>query len=216
MSKKDYLKVALFFGLVCATIPIIITEIIWDSIADKIGLYGLLRELIGSFLRAALLEELFKFFAFRQADKKWKFKNEREYIWGAGVIGLTYAIVEKIAIGNPMAIILGIIFPMHLLWQMNQGKHYFRYTKAKKEGNIKKAKKEFFMATFLIFIIHGCWDAVLSIIVYMLDKSTKFNGSETIGAILFVAIIAFGITYMVISIKKLRRSLKNNPKPKKA
>ena len=213
---KDYLKIALLFGLVYATLPIIFTEITWDSIADKIGMTGLLRELIGSFLRAALLEELFKFFAFRQADKRYKFKNEREFIWGAGVIGLTYGIVEKVVTGNPINIILGIIFPMHLLWQMNQGKHYFRYLKAKENKDKKKAKHELFMATLLIFIIHGCWDAVISVISYLLNESTKIKGSDLIGSILFVVLIAFGITYIVISIKKLRNALKNNPKTKKA
>ena len=101
---------------------------------------------------------------------------------------------------------------MHLLWQMNQGKHYFRYLKAKENNDKKKARNEFFMATFLIFIMHGCWDAVISLISHFLDKSR----SDLLGSILFVILIAFGITYIVISIKRLRESLKNNPKPKKA
>ena len=49
--------------MVYATIPIIITEITWDSLANLVGLQeGLLREIIESFFRAALLEESFKFY----------------------------------------------------------------------------------------------------------------------------------------------------------
>ena len=45
---------------------------------------GLLRELIESFLRAALIEETFKFFGFMKANKKDHFSNEKEYMLGAG------------------------------------------------------------------------------------------------------------------------------------
>ena len=34
LKGKDYFKIALFYGIVCATLPIIITEITWDSIIN--------------------------------------------------------------------------------------------------------------------------------------------------------------------------------------
>ena len=136
LTKKDYFKILLFYGVVCATIPIIFTEIIWDIIFDGIGFKaGLYRDLVESFFRAALLEETFKFYGFMKANKKYRFQNEKEFMIGAGMIGLAYAIIEKLASGNGIAIILGIIFPMHILWQMNQGRHYFKYKKAKEEDN---------------------------------------------------------------------------------
>lgn len=210
LKAKDYRKIFFLYGVVYATIPIIIAELIWDSLANLIGLNeGLLRELIGSFLRAALIEETFKFFGFMKANKKYHFSNEKEYMLGAGMIGLAYGIIEKIAAGNAMAIILGIIFPMHLIWQMNQGRHFYKYKEAKEKNDNKKAKKELFLATFVIFLIHGCWDALISLVGYFADTS-KIANADIIGGILLVITILFGIIYIIASIIKIRKVLKNN------
>lgn len=56
-------------------------EITWDSLIRFIGLNeGLLKELIESFFRAALIEELFKFFGFMRVNKEYKFSNEKELV----------------------------------------------------------------------------------------------------------------------------------------
>ena len=140
LKSKDYRRIFFLYGIICATIPIIITEIIWDMLIGDviinrlIGIKeGLLKELIASFFRAALLEEFFKFFGFMRANKEYHFSNEKEYMLGAGMVGLAYGIIEKVFTGNAMAIILGIIFPMHIIWQMNQGRHFYKYKKAKNE-----------------------------------------------------------------------------------
>lgn len=196
------------YGVVYATIPIIIAELIWDSIANLIGLNeGLLRELIGSFLRAALIEEIFKFFGFMKANKKYHFSNEKEYMLSAGMIGLAYGIIEKIAAGNAMAMVLGIIFPMHLIWQMNQGRHFYKYKVAKEKNDNKKAKKELFLATFVIFLIHGCWDALISLVGYFASTS-KLSNADIIGGILLVVTILLGIIYIIVSIVKIRKEYK--------
>ena len=210
LKRKDYFRIFLLFGIVYATIPIIITEITWDALANLVGLNeGILRELIGSFLRAALLEELFKFYGFMKANKEYGFSNEKEYMIGAGMIGLAYGIIEKLASGNAMAIILGIIFPMHTIWQMNQGRHFYKYRKAKAENDDKKAKKELFLATFIIFLIHGCWDALISIVGYFAE-SNKIANADLFGGIIFILTIIFGIVYIVFSIIKIRKVLKSN------
>lgn len=209
LKSKDYWRIFLLYGIVYATIPIIIMEITWDSLIRSIGLNeGLLKELIESFFRAALIEESFKFFGFMRANKEYKFSNEKEYMLGAGMIGLAYGIIEKVASGNAMAIILGIIFPMHIIWQMNQGRHFYKYKKAKEENDNKTAKKELFLATFIIFLIHGCWDALISLIGYFADTS-KIANADTIGSILLVIVLLFGFIYMIVSIIKIRKVLKN-------
>ena len=210
LTKKDYFKIFLLYGIVYATIPIIIAEITWDIIFDGIGFkVGLWRELIESFFRAALLEEVFKFIGFIKANNKYQFKNEKEYMIGAGMIGLAYAIIEKLASGSAIALILGIIFPMHILWQMNQGRHYFKYTVEKKQNNSRKARKELFMATIFVFLIHGCWDALISLVSYFATESKNSN-ADMIGTLLLGIVILIGIVYIVISIIKIRRTLKNN------
>ena len=209
LKSKDYWRIFLLYGIVYATIPIIIMEITWDSLIKSIGLNeGLLKELIESFFRAALIEESFKFFGFMRANKEYKFSNEKEYMLGAGMIGLAYGIIEKVASGNAMAIIFGIIFPMHIIWQMNQGRHFYKYKKAKEENDNKTAKKELFLATFIIFLIHGCWDALISLIGYFADTS-KIANADTIGSILLVIVLLFGFIYMIVSIIKIRKVLKN-------
>ena len=148
LKGKDYRKIFFLYGMVYATIPIIITEITWDGFSNLIGLHeGLLTEIIESFFRAALLEEIFKFYGFMKANKEYHFSSQKEYMLGAGMIGLAYGVVEKLAAGNVMAIILGIIFPMHIIWQMNQGRHFYKYKKAKEENDSKTAKKELENAT---------------------------------------------------------------------
>ena len=210
LKAKDYRRILLLYGIVYATIPIIIAEITWDIIFDGIGFkVGLLREIIESFFRAALLEEIFKFYGFMRANREYQFKNEKEFMIGAGMIGLAYAIIEKLASGNGMSIILGIVFPMHILWQMNQGRHYYKYLEAKKENNNKKVKKEFFMTTIFVFLMHGCWDVLISLVSYFTNDS-KSPKADMIGGILFGVIILIGIIYIVISIIKIRKVLKNN------
>ena len=210
LKAKNYRKIFFLYGIVYATIPIIIAEITWDSLVNLIGLdEGLLRELIEAFFRAALIEESFKLFGFMKANKHYHFSNEKEYMLGAGMIGLAYGIIEKIASGNAMAIILGIIFPMHIIWQMNQGRHFYKYIKAKAENNNKKAKKELFLATVIIYLIHGFWDALISLIEYFAGTS-KLANADIIGIILFSVTILLGAIYIIISIIKIRKVLKYN------
>ena len=209
LTKKEYFRIFLLYGIVYATIPIIFTEIMWDIVFDGVGFkVGLCRELIESFFRAALIEEIFKFYGFIKANREYQFKNEKEYMIGAGMIGLAYGIIEKIASGNAIAIVLGIVFPMHFLWQMNQGRHYYKYIKDKDKNN-KNAKKELFMATIFIFLMHGCWDALISLISYFADES-KNTYSDMIGSILLIAVFLIGILYITISVIKIRKVLMNN------
>lgn len=96
LTSKDYRRIFFLYGIVYATIPIIIIEITWDGVANLVGLHeGLLREIIESFFRVALLEELFKFYGYMKANKEYHFSQEKEYMLGAGMIGLAYGIIEK-------------------------------------------------------------------------------------------------------------------------
>ena len=208
-KKINYWVIAFLYGLVCSTIPIIITEIIWDNIANLIGLSGFSRELIGDFLRAALLEEAFKFLGFWLSDKRYRFTRERDYMLAAGTIGLVYGVVEKIVTLNPFAIILGIVFPMHILWQMNQGRHFYAYRTAKAQGDQKTARHELFLSTGMIFLLHGCWDAIVGFTAYFINDS-KISGAEIMGGLLLAATVTFGVIYTVCSIKQSVRVIRKS------
>ena len=178
-------------------------------IAFLYGLSGFSRELIGDFLRAALLEEAFKFLGFWLSDKRYRFTRERDYMLAAGTIGLVYGVVEKIVTLNPFAIILGIVFPMHILWQMNQGRHFYAYRTAKAQGDQKTARHELFLSTGMIFLLHGCWDAIVGFTAYFINDS-KISGAEIMGGLLLAATVTFGVIYTVCSIKQSVRVIRKS------
>ena len=217
LTKKNYLIIFLFFGFVVATLPIIVTELTWDGICNAVGFEKTIyREIIECFLRAALLEETFKFMAFIFARKKYKINRVADSMFAAGLIGLMYGIIEKVVLFNPMAIIVNIFFPMHLLWQWNQGRHYQISKDEKKKGNKGKAFFRMFLATFVIFFLHGTWDALISIGTYMIDEKNAITNGEMYGGIILGATLFLGAVYtiitFIITIKTARKAKRENEK----
>jgi len=219
LTKKNYLVIFFLFGLCISTMLIIITELTWDGICKKVGWeQDLTREIIECFLRAALLEETFKFLGFILARKKYKINRVSDSMFAAGLIGLMYGIVEKAVLFNPMAIIINLFIPMHLLWQWNQGRHYQISKDEKKKGNKGKAFFHMFLATFVIFFLHGTWDALLSIGAYLIDSENSgvMENAELIGGIILGATIFLGFIYtivtFIITIKTARKSKRESAK----
>ncbi len=217
LTKKNYLIIFLFFGFVVATLPIIVAELTWDGICNAVGFEKTIyREIIECFLRAALLEETFKFMAFIFARKKYKINRVADSMFAAGLIGLMYAIIEKVVLFNPMAIIVNIFFPMHLLWQWNQRRHYQISKDEKKKGNKGKAFFHMFLATFVIFFLHGTWDALISIGAYMIDENNTITNGDMYGGIILGATLLLGAVYtiitFIITIKTARKAKRENEK----
>ena len=215
LTKKNYLYIFLFFGFVVSTLLIIVTELTWDGVCKAIGFeQSLEREIIECFLRAALLEETFKFIGFILARKKFKINRVSDSMFAAGCIGLMYGIVEKIVLFSPAAIIINLFFPMHLLWQWNQGRHYQISKDEKKKGNKGKAFLHMFLATFVIFLLHGSWDALISVGTYMLDAENAVTNGDLYGGIILGVTLLLGIIYtittFVITIKTARKSKREN------
>lgn len=65
------------------------------------------------------------------------------------------------------------------------------------------------MATVFIFLMHGCWDALISIVSHFANESKSPN-ADMIGSICLLIIIIIGIIYITLSIIKIRKVLKNN------
>ncbi len=215
LTKKNYLFIFLFYGFVVATIPIIITELSWDGILNGIGVEkNIQRELIECFLRAALLEETFKFIAFLLARKKFKINIIAQSMFAAGFIGLMYAIIEKAVLFNPLAIVINLFFPMHLLWQWNQGRHYQLSKDAKKNNRKGKAFFHMFLATFMVFFLHGTWDALLSIAGYFMDSENAIANGELYGGIVIGVTLFLGMIYtivtFIITFKTSKKAKKEN------
>ena len=120
LEKEDYIKIGLKYGLLYTCLLIIVTEITWDVFAKFLPFKGLAADLFTDFFRAALLEEFFKFTGFLLAVRAVKLVNKIDYVMAAGMIGMVYGIVEKAVTGNPIPVILELVFPMHLMWQFNQ------------------------------------------------------------------------------------------------
>ena len=201
LTKKDYWKAAVVYGFCYTSLLIIVTEILWDGIAGRVGLSGLKGDILSSFLRAALLEEFFKFTGFLLAKRSLKLWRKIDYIMIAGLIGLVYSVVEKAVSGNPAAVIVGLAIPMHITWQFNQGGHWFEYEQAKARNDRPKMRREMLMATALPFVFHGCWDSGLDLISWLMEKEAVI--AQVFSAVLMVAMLIFGILYTIRTIKKV-------------
>ena len=196
LARKDYLKTALIYGFCHTCLLIIFTEILWDGIANRIGLTGLTRDILSDFLRAALLEELFKFTGFLLAKRALKLTRKIDYIMIAGLIGLVYGVVEKAVLGNIAAVIIGLLIPMHITWQFNQGGHWFEYERT-------RSSRELLMATAVPFLFHGCWDTGLDLVAYFLGMEES-TAAQVAGGVLAVTMIVLGMIYTIRTIKKVR------------
>ena len=211
LTKKNYLVIFFLFGFCVSTLLIIVSELTWDGVMKAIGFEEeIKRELVECFLRAALLEESFKFLGFMLSRRKYKISRVSDSMFAAGCIGLMYGIVEKVVLFNPMAIIINIFIPMHLLWQWNQGRHYQISKDEKKKGNKGKAFFHMFLATFFIFLFHGTWDAALSIAYYYMDAENAIANGEAIGGIILGVTLLIGVIYTIITlIKTIKTAVKS-------
>jgi len=171
---------------------------------------SLQRDIIECFLRAALLEETFKFLSFILARKKYKINRVADSMFAAGLIGLMYGIIEKVVVFNPLAIIVNLFFPMHLLWQWNQGRHYQISKDEKKKNNKAKAFFHMFLATFMIFLLHGSWDTLLTVSGYLIDSENAISDGELYGGIVLGITLLLGLIYtivtFIITIKTARKA----------
>ena len=200
LVKKDYITIFFLFGFCFSTLLIIITELSWDGIMKAIGFEkGIKRELVECFLRAALLEESFKFGGYLLARRKYKISRVSDSMFAAGCVGLMYGIVEKVVLFNPMAIIINLFIPMHLLWQWNQGRHYQISKDYKKENKKGKAFLHLMLATLVIFIIHGSWDALISIGAYLMDSENNIANGDLYGGLILFGTILCGLIYTIVT-----------------
>ena len=76
LKRNDYWRTAGVYGFCYTCLLIIVTEILWDVVADRIGLTGLKRDILADFFRAALLEEFFKFTGFLLAKRSLKLRRK--------------------------------------------------------------------------------------------------------------------------------------------
>ena len=210
LQKKDYWVIALKYGFAFTTLLIMVTEIAWDAIMRKLPLTGLPRDIFSNFFRAALLEEFFKFQGFCLAKKKYSLNRKIDYILTAGLIGMVYGIVEKIMLGNIAGVIVALLCPMHIIWQFNQGGHYFEYEKAKAANDLQTAKREQSLALLMPFFFHGCWDSALDISAYFLAKegSTAFQAA---GMGMILALVFFGVFYSIKTVRNVCKTAKEAP-----
>ena len=200
LQTKDYLLIAFKYGFAFTCLLIMVTEITWDVIVKHTPLSGLALNIVSNFLRAALLEEFFKFRGFILAKRKYQLTRKIDFILTAGMIGLVYGFIEKIMLGNIAAVIVGLLCPMHIMWQFNQGGHYYEYEKAKAANDLQTAKKEWRMAILVPFLFHGLWDSILDIGGYCLDHPDSIP-VQVVGFALITAAVIGGIIYSIKTVR---------------
>ena len=203
LQKKDYMWGVLKAGLLTCCLLIVLTEILWDMLFKFTGITGLPLELIGSFFRAALLEETFKYVGGVMCIDKFKPKRKIDFVMLFGLIGLVYNVFEKLFLGGAASIV-GALIPTHLMWQFNQGMHYYEHKKAVLAGDKEKAKKEKIEYLFVPFFFHGCWDAIISIGGYLMDDSFP-TAVEILGFVMIVVLIIFGVRYCLKTFRMVKK-----------
>lgn len=209
LQTKDYLLIAFKYGFAFTCLLIMVTEITWDAVVKHTPLSGLALNLVSNFFRAALLEEFFKFRGFILAKRKYQLSRKIDFILTAGLIGLVYGIIEKIMLGNIAAVIVGSLCPMHIMWQFNQGGHYYEYEKAKAANDLQTAKKEWRMAILVPFLFHGLWDSLLDIGGYCLGHPDSIP-VQVVGFALITAAVIGGIIYSIKTVRKACRIAKES------
>ena len=202
LQTKDYFNIAFNYGFIFTCLLIMVTEITWDAVVKHTPLTGPALDIVSNFFRAALLEEFFKFRGFILAKRKYQLSRKIDFILTAGMMGLVYGLFEKVVLGNIGAVIVGLICPMHIMWQFNQGGHYYEYEKAKAAGDQQTARKEWRMAVLVPFFFHGIWDSMLDIAGYCLEHPD----STPIQVIGFVLILTAGIGGVIYAVKTVRRA----------
>ena len=211
LKPRDYVFTALVPGFVYTCLLIIVTEIIWDRIAALTPLSGLMYDITASFLRAALLEETFKLTGFLIAKKKLKPVRRIDMVLIAAVIGAMYGIVEKAVSGNIVSVIIGLVIPNHITWQMERGYRWYNYEKAKEQNDRKRMFLEWFLAVPMIYIHHGLWDTALDVSGWLMEREEGFAGP--LAAVLLILTIGWGIFYTIWILKKMIREAKNTRLP---
>ena len=209
LQTKDYLLIAFKYGFAFTCLLIMVTEITWDAVVKHTPLSGLALDIVSNFFRAALLEEFFKFRGFILAKRKYQLSRKIDFILTAGLIGLVYGIIEKIMQGNIAAVIVGSLCPMHIMWQFNQGGHYYEYEKAKAANDLQTAKKEWRMAILVPFLFHGLWDSILDIGGYCLGHPDSIP-VQVVGFALITAAVIGGIIYSIKTVRKACRIAKGS------
>ena len=66
-----------------------------------------------------------------------------------------------------------------------------------------------FFHSIIIFLIHGFWDALISLVGYFAD-SPKISNADMIGGILLTITILFGIIYLIASLIQIIKVFKNH------
>lgn len=199
------------FGMTACTLCIMILELTWDRFFKPVGEETLFDDVISSFLRAALIEEAMKMVFSMLYRKMNKGQRRIEFILLAGTIGIGYGFIEKMVIGNPMAIIVNIVLPFHMLFQFLMGNYLYEAKVCKEQGNKKGHAGALLKAYFLPFLVHGTWDTLLSGASWITTQEEP-EWMQYLGVGCLAVLFIGGAIIGLLSIKKVIKIAKSEPK----
>lgn len=199
LPSKKYLLGALTGATIC-TLCIIILEQTWDRVFLPNGIVTLWEELASCIFRAALLEEAVKMLFVKRVIRRNQLKSRIEYILMAGTVGIGYGFIEKLVLGNPMALILNIFLPFHMLFQFLMGDWFYKASLAEAAGDAQGKRTALLKAYFYPFAVHAIWDCALSALGRLLDYEGL--GIASLGVLGILALVAAGAVFTVRAVKK--------------
>lgn len=202
LRKRDLIKGALLGATLC-TLVILLAETAWDRLFDPDGSHSLRVQLLGSFFRAALLEEGAKFLFVLWLRKKHPHLTRVDAVLLAGTVGVGYGITEKLAMGNAVALAINSVLLFHMMFQFLMGWHLWPVW----DKHLPSAAG--FRAFLVSFVMHGVWDAA----VCLAEAAVKSGDTlyESLGAGAVLVLVGTGVVIEIVTLYHLRRYSEDSP-----
>lgn len=195
LRKRDLVKGALLGATLC-TLVIMVTETVWDRLFDPTGSHSLKVELLGSFFRAALLEEGAKFVFVLWLRKKHPHLTRLDAVLLAGTVGIGYGITEKLAMGNAVALAVNSVLLFHMMFQFLMGWHLWPVWD-------KPLPSFAWLRAFLFpLVMHGVWDALVCLAEAAVNSGVTLY--ESLGAGAMLVLVGTGVVIELATLIHLR------------
>lgn len=134
MSKKT-VPLTILIGMIPTFIAIILVQIPLGWLLQALSLPDIPRIAFDSFICAALVEELLKFFTAYLILRKVNPQRKVDYVLIFGAVGLGYEVTETLlGLDSMLAGAFRGVFALHIIWQFWMGMYYWEYRNTSASG----------------------------------------------------------------------------------
>ena len=203
---KHYI-LAILFGALPVMLAALILQIALTRLYRVLGVpSGTLHYALESFISAAAVEELLKFFFAWLIIRKVRPERQIDYALLFGAVGMGFEITESLmGMDSVLAAVIRGVFAYHILWQFWMGLYYRKYRQAREAENAS-GKVKYFILTFLVpTLLHGIND----FIAFMAEAAMDANNENAMAfwTLGYIVYILFSIVYLIFTMRNIRRAV---------